>query len=79
VLRLRPGARLRLFNPDDGEWEAELGAAGKRGATAALGDPGARAGGGAGAGLHFAPIRRNRLDWWSRRPWSWASPGSCRC
>jgi len=37
VLRLRAGARLRLFNPDDGEWDAELGAPGRQGATATLG------------------------------------------
>jgi 16S rRNA (uracil1498-N3)-methyltransferase len=33
VLRLGPGARVRLFNGADGEWSAEVGAAGKRGAT----------------------------------------------
>jgi 16S rRNA (uracil1498-N3)-methyltransferase len=63
VLRLRAGARLRLFNPDDGEWEAELGAPGRQGATATLGarvrEPAAEP----GPALHFAPIRRNRLDW----------------
>ena len=30
VMRLSPGARLRVFNGRDGEWEAEVAEAGKR-------------------------------------------------
>lgn len=33
VMRLGPGARLRVFNGQDGEWEAEVAEAGKRGGT----------------------------------------------
>jgi len=33
VLRLGPGARVLLFNGADGEWSAEVGSVGKRGAT----------------------------------------------
>ena len=34
VLRLKPGDALLLFNGSDGEWCAELGAIGKKGAEA---------------------------------------------
>lgn len=63
VLRLAPGARLRLFNGRDGEWQARLAALGKRAADLAVDDllrpqpaPG-------GPVLAFAPIRRQRMDW----------------
>lgn len=63
VLRLRAGARLRLFNAGDGEWEGVLAASGRGRAGVAVEtlvrpprpEP--------GPVLHFAPIRRNRLDW----------------
>ena len=35
VLRLKPGDALLLFNGSDGEWCAELGAIGKKGARSA--------------------------------------------
>jgi len=34
VLRAQAGNRILLFNGRDGEWQAEIGRAGKRGATA---------------------------------------------
>lgn len=63
VLRLEPGAGLRLFNGRDGEWQAELVAIGRREAVLraqALLRPQHPA---AGPVLAFAPIRRQRLDW----------------
>lgn len=38
VLRLRPGAELRLFNGEGGEYAAVLGDSGKRGATVTVGE-----------------------------------------
>lgn len=63
VLRLGPGARLRLFNAACGEWRAELVGLDRRGGRARIDDrlrppapePGPR--------LAVAPIRANRLDW----------------
>lgn len=63
VLRLKVGARLRLFNADDGEWEAKLGASGRQGATASMGSRVREPAAEPGPALHFAPIRRSRLDW----------------
>jgi 16S rRNA (uracil1498-N3)-methyltransferase len=63
VLRLRPGFPLRVFNAESGEWDAVLAALGKRDATIevrALARPPAPE---PGPVLHFAPFRRNRLDW----------------
>lgn len=63
VLRLEPGATVRLFNAASGEWRAELLRLDRRGGEARLGErlrapvaePGPR--------LAVAPIRANRLDW----------------
>src|SRR5689334_16037811 len=63
VLRLRVGAALRVFNAEDGEWRASLVALRRQEAALELGrclrPPRAEP----GPVLHFAPIRRNRLDW----------------
>lgn len=63
VLRLEPGAALRLFNGRDGEWRAELTAVAKREARLQVAErlrpqPQAR-----GPVLAFAPIRKQRMDW----------------
>ena len=63
VLRLKPGARVLLFNGADGEWLAEVAEAGKRACRLAVlnrtreqTEPG---------DLHylFAPLKRARLDY----------------
>jgi 16S rRNA (uracil1498-N3)-methyltransferase len=63
VLRLRAGAPLRVFNAGDGEWRAVLAAVGKRDATVELGERLRAPSPEPGPVLHFAPIRRSRLDW----------------
>lgn len=63
VLRLAPGAAVRLFNAASGEWAAELVRLDRRGGEARLGErlrPPARE---RGPHLAVAPIRANRLDW----------------
>jgi 16S rRNA (uracil1498-N3)-methyltransferase len=67
VLRLKPGARILLFNGQDGEWHAELTAIGRKGAEARLEhqtrpqEP--------GPDLHylFAPLKRARLDYMAQK------------
>lgn len=63
VLRLKQGDNFLLFNGRDGEWWAELGAIGKKGAEARL-DHQARPQED-GPDLHylFAPLKRARLDY----------------
>jgi 16S rRNA (uracil1498-N3)-methyltransferase len=63
VLRLKQGDNLLLFNGRDGEWWAELGAAGKKEAQVRL-DHQTRPQQ-AGPDLHylFAPLKRARLDY----------------
>ena len=63
VLRRKRGDTVLLFNGRDGEWRAELSAAGKRTLTATIGErlreqPPSR-------GLHFlfAPLKHARLDY----------------
>ena len=63
VLRLRAGAPLRVFNAEDGEWRAVLAAVGKRDATLELAEQVRPPSPEPGPVLHFAPIRRSRLDW----------------
>lgn len=62
VMRLGPGARLRVFNGQDGEWEAEVAEAGKRGGTlraVAQTRPQAMP---PDLWLLFAPIKKARTD-----------------
>jgi 16S rRNA (uracil1498-N3)-methyltransferase len=63
VLRLRAGAPLRVFNAESGEWRAVLAAVGKRDATLELAEQLRPPLPEPGPVLHFAPIRRSRLDW----------------
>lgn len=63
VLRLKPGASLRLFNARDGEWLARLDRIGRQDSVAVpatlLREPAPEP----GPVLVLSPIRRNRLDW----------------
>ena len=62
VMRLGPGARLRVFNGQDGEWEAEVAEAGKRGGAlraVAQTRPQAMP---PDLWLLFAPIKKARTD-----------------
>jgi 16S rRNA (uracil1498-N3)-methyltransferase len=63
VLRLRPGAQVRVFNGEAGEWSAELIGTGRHEARLALVAPLRPPEPEPGPTLHFVPIRRNRLDW----------------
>lgn len=63
VLRLRPGAAVRLFNGTDGEWSAAIAAVGRREAILTVAARERAPQPEPGPTLVFAPIRRNRLDW----------------
>lgn len=63
VLRLAPGARVRVFNPAAGEFEAEIRALDRRGVELALSARIRPPQVPAGPDLWFAPIRRQRLEW----------------
>lgn len=67
VLRLKPGDRVLLFNGQDGEWLAELGAIGRKAAQARIAHqtrPQEQ-----GPDLHylFAPLKRARLDYMAQK------------
>ncbi len=63
VLRLREGEPVRLFNAEDGEWQARLVAVARHAATVELSELVRPPAPEPGPTLVFAPIRRNRLDW----------------
>ena len=63
VLRLRPGAPIRLFNGRDGEFSARLEALGRHEVRLRMGGRLEAPRAEPGPTLAFAPIRRNRLDW----------------
>jgi len=63
VLRLRPGARVRPFNPRAGEFEAEIRALGRHDVELALLERLRTPEPVRGPELWFAPIRRQRLEW----------------
>jgi 16S rRNA (uracil1498-N3)-methyltransferase len=63
VLRLRPGARLLIFNGRDGEWAAVLTETRKRGATLALESQTRPQENGPDVDYLFAPLKRSRLDY----------------
>lgn len=63
VLRLVPGAPVRLFNAQSGEWRAELVRLDRRGGEARVEDRLRAPEAEVGPRLAVAPIRANRLDW----------------
>ena len=63
VLRLGPGDAILVFNGRDGEWQAELGEAGKRGATLAVRRRTRPQEAGPDIDYLFAPLKRARLDY----------------
>jgi 16S rRNA (uracil1498-N3)-methyltransferase len=63
VLRLRPGARLLVFNGQDGEWSASLVETRKRGATLGLEHQTRPQDQGPDIDYLFAPLKRSRLDY----------------
>lgn len=63
VLRLQPGARIKLFDNRTGEWLAELTEIGRRRATAVLRDHLKPREPVPDLWLLFAPIKRGRIDW----------------
>jgi 16S rRNA (uracil1498-N3)-methyltransferase len=63
VLRLRPGASIRVFNAAAGEWSAVVTAITRHEARIEIEEQVRAAEAYAGPCLAFAPIRRNRMDW----------------
>ena len=62
VLRLEPGAAVKLFNGSDGEWRAAVEVAGKRHARLIVGKPVRMQEAEPDLWLVFAPIKRARID-----------------
>lgn len=62
VMRLAPGARLAIFNGRDGEWIAEVSAAGKRTGSLSVVAPGQPQRPAPDVWLLFAPIKKARTD-----------------
>jgi len=62
VMRLAPGAHVRLFNGRHGEWRAELADIGKKGANAMVGERTRPHRDDPDLWLLFAPIKRARID-----------------
>lgn len=62
VLRLQAGARVRLFNGRDGEFEGALSPSGKRAQVEDLAQVRSQTAP-APIGLLFAPLKRNATDW----------------
>lgn len=63
VLRLKPGARLLVFNGRDGEWVATLAETHKRGAVLAIESQARPQDAGPDLDYLFAPLKRSRLDY----------------
>jgi 16S rRNA (uracil1498-N3)-methyltransferase len=63
VLRLKPGNRILVFNGRDGEWQAEMVDAGKRGASLLVRAQVRAQEGGPDIDYLFAPLKRARLDY----------------
>lgn len=62
VLRLAPGARVRVFNAEDGEWRAELAGASKKGASLRVSTRLREAAAAPDLDLLFAPVKRHATD-----------------
>jgi 16S rRNA (uracil1498-N3)-methyltransferase len=63
VLRLGPGAQVRLFDDRTGEWLAEIAEAGRKRVTLAVGERLGERETVPDLWLMFAPIKRGRIDW----------------
>ncbi|MGE3302611.1 MAG: 16S rRNA (uracil(1498)-N(3))-methyltransferase [Hyphomonadaceae bacterium] len=63
VMRLRAGAGVRVFNGRDGEWDAAMEVAGKRGAALALGAQTRTQAASPDLWLLFSPLKRQATDW----------------
>ncbi len=63
VLRLKPGARLLVFNGRDGEWVATLSETHKRGAALTIETQSRPQATGPDLDYLFAPLKRSRLDY----------------
>jgi 16S rRNA (uracil1498-N3)-methyltransferase len=63
VLRLAPGDAILVFNGRDGEWQAVLSEAGKRGASLAVRRRARPQEAGPDLDYLFAPLKRARLDY----------------
>jgi 16S rRNA (uracil1498-N3)-methyltransferase len=62
VMRRKTGDKVRLFNAQDGEWEAEIGAADRKGALLTVGARLRVAQGVPDLDLLFAPVKKARTD-----------------
>ena len=67
VLRAKAGDRVLLFNGRDGEWQAELATAGKRGVTLALRATTVPQAGGPDLWLVFAPVKKTPSDYLAQK------------
>jgi 16S rRNA (uracil1498-N3)-methyltransferase len=63
VLRLGPGARVKLFDDRTGEWLAEIGEAGRKRVTLTVGERLREREAVPDLWLLFAPVKRGRIDW----------------
>lgn len=63
VLRLGPGARVKLFDDRTGEWLAEIAEAGKKRVALVVGERLRERETVPDLWLLFAPIKRGRIDW----------------
>ncbi len=67
VLRAKSGDHVLLFNGRDGEWQAEVTAAGKRGITLAVRVPTAAQAGVPDLWLAFAPVKKTPSDYLTQK------------
>jgi 16S rRNA (uracil1498-N3)-methyltransferase len=67
VLRLGAGDAILVFNGRDGEWQAELAEAGKRGATLTVRRRARAQEAGPDIDYLFAPLKRARLDYMAQK------------
>jgi 16S rRNA (uracil1498-N3)-methyltransferase len=67
VLRMKGGDKLLVFNGKDGEWEAELKPAGRKGAGLVLAHQTRPQTGGPDLHYLFAPLKRTRLDYMAQK------------
>ncbi len=67
VLRLKPGARVLLFNGRDGEWRGEVAVIGRKGAELRLEEQTRAQDQGPDLHYLFAPLKRARLDYMAQK------------